>query len=113
MLNARKGIAGRGNRSVCPHVHARRVLWKACTPCEAPRLLAAMPLGPALRGAASLQRSRFLPSSGGCLAHFPWARLLDAAEDAQRRFANINSPAYEDAYDDVVAAHGLGPVGPA
>ena len=50
-------------------------------------------VGPALRGARSLDRARFLPQKA--LARFPWNSLLDAAEDAQRRFGNINTLEYE------------------
>ena len=50
-------------------------------------------VGPALRGARSLDRARFLPQKA--LARFPWNSLLDADEDAQRRFGNINTLEYE------------------
>ena len=62
-------------------------------------------VGPALRGARSLDRARFLPQKA--LARFPWNLLLDAAEDAQRHFGNINTSEYEQAYDEVLATHGF------
>ena len=67
-------------------------------------------VGPALRGARSLDRARFLPQKA--LARFPWNSLLDAAEDAQRRFGNINTLEYEAAYDEVLATHGIASAGP-
>lgn len=53
-------------------------------------------IGPAaLHGRKGIRRDRFLPSPDGALAQFPWTALLDAAEEAQSRYGNINAPSYE------------------
>ena len=74
--------------------------------------------GPAaLHGRKGVRPELFLPAEDRALARFPWARLLDAAEDAQRRFGNINSAAYEGTggeefgYAAIVREHGIEPLG--
>ena len=74
--------------------------------------------GPAARqGRRGIKRELFLPNEDGALACFPWEQLITAAEDAQRRFGNINSEAYEGlnghdfGYETIVREHGIKSLG--